>query len=86
MKIGKRLAEAGFRYDYDELFYQFCLAVLVVQHKKKTKDLNLLGLAIWQQLMTISYPRREEVMKKLVKDCVSVKKQERRHLAKSNRS
>ena len=64
-KIRQPLLSAGFRFDYEELFEQLGIAVLVLKHKVPTSKTNLLGLAIYDRLARIPYKKRKELIRRL---------------------
>jgi len=66
-KLKYQLESYGFRTDYDEMFEQLGLAILVCQHKIPYFSANLLGATIRAELMDIQYKERKVLLRHLAK-------------------
>ncbi len=71
-KIRQPLLAAGFRFDYEELFEQLGIVVLIFRHKTSLHKTNLLGLAIYDKLYRIPYRKRKELITRLSKFYVTI--------------
>jgi hypothetical protein len=62
-KLKQKMQSYGYVTDYEEMFEQVGLAVLICQHKAAQHTLNIMGMSILAELMYLDYPeRKKEVM------------------------